>query len=207
MKINRLIAAALGLCTSVLTARGAVTGPAPFEPGKIINVVVCKADPSQSYALYIPIKGNKEALPVIYCFDPHGDGSLPLKKYRSLADTYGFILIGSNNSKNGNDWTMTEQLWRHLSDDTQARLKLDKRRIYTCGFSGGAKVAGYVAIQHTEVKGVIAGGAGLPDGTTASDLSFSFTAIAGEGDMNMTDLVAFNRALDNTHTRHRIIFF
>ncbi len=36
---------------------------------------------------------------------------------------------------------------------------------------------------------------------------FSFTAIAGEGDMNMTDLVATNEALEKTGTRHRILFF
>src|SRR5487761_2262382 len=79
-----------------------------FETGKVIPHVVCKADAGQSYALYIPAKGNHELLPVIYFFDPHGDGSLPLNKYKALADEYNFILIGSNNSKNGNDWTTSE---------------------------------------------------------------------------------------------------
>jgi hypothetical protein len=176
-------------------------------PGKIIDTVSCKTDPTQSYALYIPVKGNKEVLPIIYCFDPHGDGALPLKKYRSLADAYGFILVGSNNSKNGNDWQTTENSWRHLFDDTQDRLKIDRHRIYTCGFSGGAKVAGFVALQHSVVKGVIAGGAGLPDGTPAGDFNFSFTAIAGEGDMNMTELISISNDLDKTRTRHRIVFF
>src|SRR6266404_2597304 len=74
-----------------------------YEAGKVIDSVICKADPAQSYALYIPSKGNATALPVIYFFDPHGSGALPLNKYRSLAEAYGFILAGSNNSKNGND--------------------------------------------------------------------------------------------------------
>ena len=47
----------------------------------------------------------------------------------------------------------------------------------------------------------------MPDGTPAGNFNFSFTAIAGEGDMNMTDLVATNNELDKTQTRHRIIFF
>jgi pimeloyl-ACP methyl ester carboxylesterase len=155
----------------------------------------------------IPSKGNANALPIIYFFDPHGSGALPLNKYRSLAETYGFILAGSNNSKNGNDWSLTERIWQQLAADTKARLKIDGSRIYTCGFSGGAKVAGYVAIQHPDIKGVIAGGAGLPDGVQADNFNFSFTAIAGEGDMNLTELVAINRDLDKTRTRHHILFF
>ena len=43
--------------------------------------------------------------------------------------------------------------------------------------------------------------------TDAGNFNFSFTAIAGEGDMNMTDLVAITNGLDKTQTRHRIIFF
>jgi hypothetical protein len=47
----------------------------------------------------------------------------------------------------------------------------------------------------------------LPDGVPAGNYSFSFTAMAGEGDMNMTELVAINAAFDNTATRHRIMLF
>jgi predicted esterase len=178
-----------------------------FETGKVITHVICKADASQSYALYIPAKSNNEILPVIYFFDPHGDGSFPLNKYKTLADVYGFILIGSNNSKNGNDWSTAETIWNTLFDDSQKRLRINTNRIYLCGFSGGAKVATYIALHHNEIKGVIANGAGLPDITHAGNFGFSFTAIAGEGDLNMTDLVAIANGLDQTRTRHRIIFF
>ncbi len=178
-----------------------------FETGKIINSVVCKTDASQSYALYIPSKFQPSSLPVIYFFDPHAAGALPLKNYKSLADEYGFILIGSNNSKNGNDWTTTENIWNNLFSDTKNRVRFNSNRIYTCGFSGGAKVASYVALHHNEIKSVIANSAGLPDEVSAGNFNFSFTGIAGKGDMNMTDLVALNNELDKTQTRHRIILF
>lgn len=206
-KINHLIIRILVLSTSVCMNTVFAETPGSFEAGKIIDPVICKADPTQSYALYIPAKGNKEPLPIIYFFDPHADGALPLSKYKLLADTYGFILAGSNNSKNGNDWATTENIWKILADDTKNRLKIDPRRVYTGGFSGGAKVASFVALHHPGVKGVIAGGAALPDGTPAGDLNFSFTALAGEGDMNLTDLEAISSELDKTRTRHRIIHF
>ena len=173
--------------------------------GKVIDPVVCKADPTQSYALYVPAKAG--VLPVVYFFDPHGSGALPLNKYRLLADRYGFILVGSNNSKNGNDWSTTEKIWQSLVADSKGRLRIEASRVYTCGFSGGAKVASFVAIQHPGIRGVIAGGAGLPDGVGADSFDFSFTAIAGEGDMNLTELMGISGELDKTRTRHRLLLF
>src|SRR5690349_19054062 len=67
-----------------------VGGPDSFTVGKVIDTIACAADAEQSYAAYIPVSGNKKALPVIYFFDPHASGSLPLKKYKALADKYGF---------------------------------------------------------------------------------------------------------------------
>jgi uncharacterized membrane protein YkvA (DUF1232 family) len=179
----------------------------PFKPGMVIARVVCKAEPEQSYALYIPATGNDKPLPVIYLFDPHGDGKLPVVKYRRLAEQYGFILIGSNNSKNGNDGATTEHIWHRLFEDTRDRLKIFPDCIYACGFSGGAKVAGYIALHDSRVKSVIAGGAGLPDGLPVATLLFSFTGIAGEGDMNLTEMLGLNDEMQRTRTRHRLLFF
>jgi hypothetical protein len=179
-----------------------------FPKGKIIEKVICKNDASQSYALYVPTTQNETSMPVIYCFDPHGDGTLPLKNYQALADAYHFILVGSNNSKNGNNWNITQQIWNSLFGDTQGRLSLNSNRIYTCGFSGGAKVASFIAMhQGNSIKGVIAAGAGLPEDEPIANFPFSFTGMAGRGDMNMTDLVALNSELDKTKTTHRIILF
>lgn len=175
-----------------------------FPAGEIIGQVICKADATQSYALYIP---SSRANAVIYFFDPHAEGALPLKKYKALADSYHYILVGSNNSKNGNGWQTTESIWQTLFNDTKSRISLNTGRIYICGFSGGAKAAGYIALHHPEIKAVIAGGAGLPDVTTASDFHFSFTGIAGKGDMNMTDLINLDNAFDKTTTNHRLILF
>jgi predicted esterase len=178
-----------------------------FQRGKIISHVVCKADPTQSYALYIPKGSSNKPLPVVYFFDPHGDGLLPVKKYQSLADSFHFILAGSNNSKNGNDFNDAQNIFEAMKDDVQKRIAFNPDRIYTCGFSGGAKVATFLALHHPEIKGVIANGAGLEEITTEVNFKFSFTAIAGKGDMNMTDLVSIDKILDNTQAKHRIIFF
>ncbi len=176
-------------------------------PGTVNTKVYCTSDASQSYALYMPATKDANTLPVIFFFDPHGDGSLPITKYKGLADSFHFILAGSNNSKNGNDWPTAENIWNTLFSDIKNRLQHNSYLIYVCGFSGGAKVATYLALHHNEVKGVIANGAGLPDITAAGNFAFSYTSIAGEGDLNMTDIVSINNSLEKTKTNHRIIFF
>src|SRR5580658_4793283 len=120
---KRIIRLVVSACSVAIGLAGWGQASAqPFMPGKIIERVVCQGDTSQSYALYIPLRGNGASggriggsgsgglegdrggdaapLPVVYFFDPHGVGALPLRKYRSLAEAYGFILVGSNNSKN-----------------------------------------------------------------------------------------------------------
>jgi len=173
----------------------------------IISKVVCTSDPSMSYALYIPSSKNNMPLPVVYFFDPHGDGLLPVKKYKSLADSFHFILAGSNDSKNGNNLDDAGNIFTTMKDDLVKRANVNADRIYLCGFSGGAKVATYLALHFPEIKGIISNGAGLEDITHAGDFTFSYTAIAGEGDLNMTDLASIDNFLDKTNTRHSIIYF
>jgi hypothetical protein len=177
-----------------------------FPIGKIIPAVACQDDASFSYALYIPQK-KEDPAPLIYFFDPHADGPLPLNKYRALADKYGFILVGSNNSKNGNDYQKADLIWHHIFTDTKKRLPVDFQNLVVCGFSGGAKVAGFLALNHPEIKSVIANSAAMPENASTADFPFSFTGLAGEGDMNMTDVVTFCQLLDKTKTLHRMILF
>ncbi len=177
-----------------------------FPRGKIIGRIPCLSDTLQSFALYIPL-GKATPMPVVYLFDPHGDGTFPLGLYRPLADRFHFVLVGSNNSKNGNDWQTAQFIIHLLLSEVSSRLQVDGNRLYTAGFSGGAKVAVYAALHQPAIRGVIAAGAGIPEGETLNRTDFSFTGIAGRGDMNMTDLVALNTELDGTRLRHRLILF
>lgn len=178
-----------------------------FKRGEMIPDVSCSDDASQSYALYIPKVDSGKALPVVYFFDSHGAGAFPLKMYQSLADNFHYILVGSNNSKNGNDFTTAENIWNILFADTKNRLNIDEHQIYTVGFSGGAKVATFLALQYPEIKGTVANGAGLDEILQAGNFKFSYTAITGEGDLNMTQIVGMENRLMTTQTNHRILFF
>ncbi|MBI4945489.1 MAG: hypothetical protein HY840_03705 [Bacteroidetes bacterium] len=179
-----------------------------FENGKIIPVIKCVKDPSVNYALYLPRKyssANKN--PVIYFFDSHGSGSFPLEKYKGLAEKYGYILAGSNNSKNGMSWEQNHPQIQTFMSDVKSRFNIDGRRIYVCGFSGGSRVASSVAIFDGGVSCVIGMGAGFPSLSEPINNKFDYIGFAGNEDFNMNEMIALSASMDNSLIRHQLIIF
>jgi hypothetical protein len=125
---------------------------------------------------------------MIYFFDPAGRGRRPIELYKDLAEKYGFVITGSNNSRNfGSD---PSQAVNSIWQDTHARLSLDDHRLYTSGFSGGARVAGAMALNSSgQIAGVIAHGAGYPNthGEASDKLVYYFAV--GNRDFNWPEVI------------------
>ena len=159
--------------------------------GTIIDKVVCEADSTQSYALYIPSDYTpQKEWPVIYAFDPGARGTLPVRLYQEAAEKYGYIIAGSLNARNGMQNVPLQTAIAALIEDTRNRLSIDEKRIYTTGFSGGARVATRVASSCNGcIAGVIACGAGFPSDITAtSATSFVFYGTVGNEDFNYPEM-------------------
>jgi len=99
--------------------------------GQIVDKLECAADSQQSYALYLPSGyARTHPWPILYLFDPSANGKRAVETFKKAAETYGFILAGSNNSKNG-PWGVSlaaaQAMWR----DANRRFLLDDKRVYT----------------------------------------------------------------------------
>ena len=69
--------------------------------GRVLEKVTCAKDPAQAYALYLPSNYTPQpAWPVIFCFDPGARGLEPVQRFHAAAEKYGYIVAGSNNSRN-----------------------------------------------------------------------------------------------------------
>jgi dienelactone hydrolase len=179
-----------------------------LQKGVSIPKINCRKDSVINYALYLPKKYNlNENFPVIFLFDSHGSGLLPVEKYKALAEKYGYILAGSNNSKNGMNWEQNNAQIQVFINDVKERLNIDLKRIYACGFSGGARVASSVAIFDGGVAGVIGMGAGFPSLSEPIHNKFDYIAFAGNEDFNMNELIMLSSSLDKTPLRHQLIVF
>jgi poly(3-hydroxybutyrate) depolymerase len=181
-----------------------------FLKGQIIDQVICKNDASQSYTLYLPANYSTEkSYPVIYAFDPHAEGKLPVSLYKELADQYGYILVGSNNSKNGTTWEESQNIANKLFADAGNRLSINTERIYVLGFSGGARVANALAITNGSISSVICCGASAPMAKTdAPRNNYSFLGIVGNEDFNYVEMRKYDMVeLAGQNIKHLLITF
>ncbi|NJO92084.1 MAG: hypothetical protein HC831_26265 [Chloroflexia bacterium] len=168
----------------------------------------CIYNKEQSYALYLPsYYTTDEKYPIIYIFEPAARGSLPVRKYKDLAEEFGYILVCSNNSRNGPSEPV-DRAANAIFSDTRTRFTIDTNRIYTMGFSGGARVAARMAIELKNVKGVIACGAGFPsDYKPLVSYKFSYVGLVGDKDMNYYELKSLENQLTNCRINNFIESF
>jgi tetratricopeptide (TPR) repeat protein len=179
----------------------------PMSPGVVHGSVPVSADPTNSYALYVP--SNYSAArrwPLLLVFDPFARGEVSVKLFHETAEKYGFIVVGSNNSRNFADPSNAIRL---LWADVKEHYAIDPKRIYTAGLSGGARVASSIALACKNcITGVIANGAGLPQGASVPgpDVSEWFL-VAGTTDFNYPEQLHLKESLDTHGAVSRFVVY
>jgi tetratricopeptide (TPR) repeat protein len=180
-----------------------------FATGTIIEKVVCKSDPGQSYALYLPpgYPGDNK-WPIIYALDAGARGALPLQHFKPAAEKYGYIIAGSNNARNG-PWEPIARAIRTMWLDTQNRFAVDNNRVYTTGFSGGARMASiFKYIVNQPVTGIIGCGAGLDINQKPDQIKPGiYYGIVGLSDFNYSEMMKLDKEFDTAGVVHRILVF
>ena len=108
-----------------------------LRPGELISKVVCSAHVDQSYALYLPsYYTSGRRWPIVFVFDPLARGSVPVELMKDAAERYGFIVAGSNNSRNG-PWKVEIEAAQAMSEDTQGRLRSIRGEFILRGYRAG----------------------------------------------------------------------
>ncbi len=202
-----LLCVACSKKTSRAPGQEIVTDAEPLSRGKIMYFHGSK-DTSMHYVIYVPQNPmNYKNLPLAVFFDPQGRGHHPVKQYQALADTFGWILIGSRDSRNGLTVIRNREIYAGIMAEIAHRWDIHPSRIYTCGFSGGGRIAAYLAMHDPAITGAVSCGAGLPGNTSGMPYYFSYVLIAGREDFNYTEVSRLNRQLDADHYRHGFFLF
>jgi tetratricopeptide (TPR) repeat protein len=181
--------------------------PPALQTGVILPHQTCTAAPDESYALYLPSHYSPDKRwPIVYVFDPNGWGDVPVKAMKDAAERYGYIVVGSNNSKNGS-WKIEGDAAKAMWDDTHARLAIDDHRVYFAGFSGGARVSAVLAQRCKCAAGVLLDGAGF--GTTPPSRNNSFAVFSAVGiyDFNYPELSELDDKLEQAGFPHALRHF
>lgn len=191
---------------ALLLALALAAGAQELPKGKLVEKVGCQANANQSYALYLPSNYDPHRRwPILYCFDPMARGRLPVERFQEGAEKFGYIVVGSNNSRNG-PWPPTAEAAKAVWHDTHARFSIDDARVYTTGFSGGARAATWLALN-VHSAGVVACGGGFPDSKTPAAVPFAFFGVAGIDDFNYHEMRQIGRDLGALGAVHRIAMF
>jgi dienelactone hydrolase len=186
----------------------AINAGTELRPGELAREVRCAANAEQSYALYLPKNYTaSRKWPVVYAFDPAARGSVPLELMKDAAEKYGFILAGSNNSRNGPRKAEGEAA-QAVMQDVQARLSVGNRRSYFAGFSGGARAAALIAQGCQCAAGVLLSGAGFPqDAPPSREVAFAVFAAVGTYDFNYPEVVQLDEKLQGLGFPHFLRIF
>lgn len=178
--------------------------------GVVIERVVCQNDNAQSYALYLPTNYSPEKKwAVLYAFDPFAQGKVPVEIFREAAERFGFIVVGSNNSRNDLGFEKLTEIITAFWKDSHSRFNLDEKRAYVAGLSGGARVASYFAVSCRGcVAGVIACGATFtPNFPLDKTLPFSIFGTVGVNDFNFPELIKTFDKLNQIGSVNRLDVF
>lgn len=152
--------------------------------------------PLSEVAYYMPTENPSS---VIVFFDAQGRGFHPLSKYRALAKKHNYWLIGSNISKNGFQYDLTQQ---HFEKIRNWVLKKDENllsKFHLAGFSGGARVAVWMAYDYT-LPSVAGFCAGVPNNNKTMVEQKFYYGVTGIKDFNyieMTQLTEGFLSLNN----------
>ncbi len=169
-----------------------------------ITTMSCKLNVANGYEVYLPASlDDTSRYPVLFFFSPDGNGKVPVEKYKELADKWEFILVGSNFTKNGMDAKLAMSGANDLVTDVKNRFNIDGARVYLSGFSGGARVAGGLALSRMDVTGVICCSAPPP----ADVAPRGYVGVAGLGDMNYLEMKKFQKGIKPSSALSELLVF
>ncbi len=192
---------------SVASGLSAQLPPESLPKGQLIDRVVCLEDAGQSYALYLPSDYSPaREWPILYCLDPGARGRLAVGLFQEGAEKYGYIVVGSNNSRNGPFEickTAMEAVWR----DTHLRFAINGKRVFGAGMSGGARSMCSLAQMTGLLSGVIAFAAGFSGGQVPKTVPYFFFGAAGTDDFNYPELRQLDSDLEKAGAVKRIVKF
>lgn len=208
MRLVSVVWAAFAFCLAVGT--DVLMGDAgAFEKGVVIPSVACSGGDGQSFALYVPVAYQADkAWPVLFAFDPAARGRMPVELFSKAAERYGYIVIGSNNSRNGPREPVIKAM-NAVWQEANRLFTIDKRRVYVTGFSGGSRVSTFFYnVTRNNVAGIIACGAGLSQTVTPERVRPSlYYGLVGTADFNYREMHHLDGQLDKAGVTHRIKVF
>lgn len=180
-----------------------------IQKGVIIDSIAVQDTINQTFALYLPerfeMKGN---WPVLFVFDMNGKAKQSMAMFKKAAEANGYILASPNMV---NDTLTVSQNILNANlviQQVKTLFPINNNRIYTGGYSSGARFANLAPIVIKDIKGVLSIGASLVNTELLlAKNPFHFVAISGNEDFNYTSLIEDEKVLNRLKFPNNLLFF
>lgn len=180
-----------------------------LKKGIIINKVTVNDTISETFALYLPTNFEvSKKWPVVFVFDLEGHGKQALSMFRTAAEEEGYILAASNNVHDSLSISKNVLISTRMMSSLYSILPIQNNRIYTAGFSGGARLASLMPTFVRNINGVISCGSPIANiEVLNSKRPFYFIGIVGNEDYNYTEMLSSQKALNKLRFPNHLMFF
>ena len=199
-EIRAELAAAL-LCLALPTS-GLAAG------GDWTEGVACRTDASQTYTVYRPSGFESgRRWPVILVFDPRGRSRMAAELFVAGADELGWLVLSSNDTRSDGPMDPNIRAINALWGELGTVHRIDPKRIYATGFSGGAMLAWDVGRQTGELAGVIGVGGRLEPHNLDHRIEFPCFGAVGTTDFNYLEMKLVHEKLREWNAPERLEIF
>lgn len=135
-----------------------------LELGKTHHIT-CQDDSRYHYSLYLPPKYDHARPSPVLINDSPGGNAKPLTT--KMADELGWIMVGLKESSNGGVMQTAAENCAAVIFDLHRRVRVDSKRYYFSGFSGGSRRSAWRGVEYAEqCAGIFCIGAGYRQWTS-----------------------------------------
>lgn len=114
------------------------------------------------YILYIPSGiDHSRKYPLVFALSPGADGNSMVGAWKEVADKYKWIVLGSNEHRNGLLFKDLGPMLTKTLKFVTANYPVDKSRVIATGFSGGGMSAHYLSMAYPNLFWAVVANTGM----------------------------------------------
>ncbi len=149
------------LCASLL-ALSSYSQEMRIKKGIIVDSLKVHDSIPDSYALFLPQRFEmKGKWPLLAVFNMKGDVKRQMFKYTTLAEKYGYVVVGYNSVRDTVSLSENMIRTKRVLDHLISIFPINKSRIYTAGKGAGGRFANLVPIFLKDIEGTVVENAAL----------------------------------------------
>ncbi|MBD0850935.1 alpha/beta hydrolase [Maribacter arenosus] len=169
-----------------------------FKKGVVMDSISVNDTIAESFALYLPTKFEvTKPSPILFIYDMQGRGEKVIRMFLTAAEKNQYVLAASNSINDSLSLSKNVLVSKRLFQTVFKLFNIQKGRVYTAGFNGGARMASVLPTFLSQIEGVVSCGSSIANTEVLSSKNpFHFIGIVGVEDFNYPNMLKIKSVFD-----------